>query len=47
MMVEILKIIIDIFSMVWKHFEDFLIKDYLICILGKYNCYNDFKKKNK
>lgn len=35
------------FSMVWKHFEDFLIKDYLICILGKYNCYNDFKKKNK
>ena len=35
------------FSMVWKHFEDFLIKDYLICILRKYNCYNDFKKGKK
>ena len=30
------------FSLIWKHFEEFMIKDYLICTLNRYNSYNDF-----
>ena len=35
------------FSTVWKFFEDFVVKKYLIYNLGKYNNLSDFKKKNK
>ncbi len=31
-------------SLIWKHFEEFMIKDYLICTLNRYNSYNDFIK---
>lgn len=30
------------FSLIWRNFEEFIIKDYLICILNKYDSYNDF-----
>ena len=32
------------FSTVWKFFEDFVVKKYLIYNLGKYNNLSDFKK---